>query len=133
MFRVPCSMFFLAYLWGAYACTLGVVHRTSSVSTITTRNNKDIKSIFGADVHHVPGLCLLGNGGAPYIILPRAEVPRDLDIVPLPPGPFYIKIELFFYSAIFECILNKIRLHLYQRLLSNTETHSFASLLDVKC
>ena len=29
-------------------------------------------------------------------ILPRAEVPRDLDIVPLPPGPFYIKIELFF-------------------------------------
>ena len=29
-------------------------------------------------------------------ILPHAEVPRDLDIVPLPPGPFYIKIELFF-------------------------------------
>ena len=45
-------------------------------------------------------------------ILPRAEVPRDLDIVPLPPGPFYIKIELFFYSAIFQCILNKIRLHM---------------------
>ena len=66
-------------------------------------------------------------------ILPGAEVPRDLDIVPLPPGPFYIKIELFFYSAIFECILNKIRLLLYQRLLSNTETHSIASLLDVKC
>ena len=32
----------------------------------------------------------------PTLILPRAEVPRDLDIVPLPPGPFYIKIELFF-------------------------------------
>ena len=44
-----------------------VVRRVSSVSTITTRNNKDIKSIFGADVHHVPGLCLLGIGGAPYI------------------------------------------------------------------
>ena len=39
-------------------------------------------------------------------ILPRAEVPRDLDIVSLPPCPFYIKIELF-YSAIFQCILNK--------------------------
>ena len=44
-----------------------VVRRVSSVSTITTRNNKDIKSIFGANVHHVPGLCLLGIGGAPYI------------------------------------------------------------------
>ena len=31
-------------------------------------------------------------------ILPRAEVPRDLDIVPLPPGPFYIKIELFLFG-----------------------------------
>ena len=31
-------------------------------------------------------------------ILPRAEVPRDLDIVPLPLGPFYIKIELFLFS-----------------------------------
>ena len=39
----------------------------ASVSTITTRNNKDVKSIFGADVHHVPGLCLLGIGGTPYI------------------------------------------------------------------
>ena len=46
--------------------TLSVVRRVSSVSTMTTRNNKDIKSIFGADVHHVPGLCLLGIGGAPY-------------------------------------------------------------------
>ena len=44
-----------------------VVRRVSSVSTITTKNNKDIKSIFGANVHHVPGLCLLGIGGAPYI------------------------------------------------------------------
>ena len=33
-----------------------------------------------------------------HIILPRAVVPRDLDIVPLPPGPFYIKIELFLFS-----------------------------------
>ena len=46
---------------------LSVVRRVSSVSTITTRNNKDIKSIFGADVHHVPGLCLLGIGGTPHI------------------------------------------------------------------
>ena len=44
-----------------------VVCRVSSVCTITTRNNKDIKSIFGADVHHVSGLCLLGIGGSPYI------------------------------------------------------------------
>ena len=44
-----------------------VVGRVSSVSTITTRNNLDIKSIFGANVHHFPGLCLLGFGGAPYI------------------------------------------------------------------
>ena len=44
-----------------------VVRRVSSVSTITTRNNSDIKSIFGANVQHVPGLCLLGIGGAPYI------------------------------------------------------------------
>ena len=34
-------------------------------------------------------------------ILPSAEVPRDLDIVPLPPGPFYIKIELFFIQQFF--------------------------------
>ena len=67
---------FLAHLWGAYAIPVAlsgvrrptsVVRRVSSVSTITTRNNKDIKSIFGANVHHVPGLCLLDIGGAPYI------------------------------------------------------------------
>ena len=28
---------------------------------------QDIKSIFGANVYHVPGLCLLGIGGAPYV------------------------------------------------------------------
>ena len=112
MFRVPCSMFFLAHLWGAHAIhvpfalsvtrltsAMGIVElyhgressidilagalytgslilmtsilasyrRVSSVSTVTTRNNKDIKSIFGADVHHVPGLCLLDIGGAAYI------------------------------------------------------------------
>ena len=37
-----------------------------SVSTITTRNNKDIKSIFGTNVYLVPGSCLLDIGGAPY-------------------------------------------------------------------
>ena len=46
---------------------LSVVCCLSSVSTITTRNNSDIKSIFGANVYHVPGLCLLGIGGALYI------------------------------------------------------------------
>ena len=58
--------YFLAHLWGAYAIpvALSVVRRVSSVSTITTRNNEDIKSIFGANVYHVPGLCLLGIGGA---------------------------------------------------------------------
>ena len=44
-----------------------VVRRVSSVSTITTRNNQDIKSKFGTNVHHVLGLCLLGIGGAHYI------------------------------------------------------------------
>ena len=29
--------------------------------------NLNPKSIFGANVYHVPGLCLLGIGGAPYI------------------------------------------------------------------
>ena len=67
------------------------------------------------------------------IILPRAEVPRDLDIVPLPPGPFYIKIELFFYSAIFQCILNNILLQLYQYGFPNAERQSNATLLDKKC
>ena len=37
-----------------------------SVLTITTRINK-IKSLCGANVYHVPSLCLLGIGGAPYI------------------------------------------------------------------
>ena len=59
---------FLAHLWGAYAIplVLSVVNRPSSVSTITTRNNSAIKSIFSANVYHVPGLCLLGFGGTPY-------------------------------------------------------------------
>ena len=39
----------------------------SSVSTITTKKNSDIKSIFGANVHQVSGFCLLGIGGARYI------------------------------------------------------------------
>ena len=37
------------------------------VSTITTRNNEAIKFIFSANIYHVPGLCLLGISGAPYI------------------------------------------------------------------
>ena len=46
---------------------LSVISRVSSVSTITTRNNEAIKFIFSPNVYHVPGLCLLGIGGAPYI------------------------------------------------------------------
>ena len=59
----------LAHLWGAYAIplALSVVRRVSSVSTITTRYNDAIKSIFSANVYDVPGLCLLSIGGAPYI------------------------------------------------------------------
>ena len=79
---------------------------------------------------------LLTSSKAVPLILPRAEVPHDLDIVPLPvlpPGPFYIKIQLFFYSGIFQCVLNNIRLYLYQSWLSNAERQSNASLLDVKC
>ena len=37
--------------------TLGIVCPVSPVSTITTRKNEDIKSIFDANVYHVPGLC----------------------------------------------------------------------------
>ena len=66
-------MFFIAHLCRAYAIhvpvALSVVHRVSSVSTITTRNNKDIKSLFGADVHHVPGLCLLIIGAPPTLVI----------------------------------------------------------------
>ena len=61
----------MPYPW---CCPASVVRRSSSVvscvssvSTITTRYNEDIESIFGANVHHVSGLCLLGIGGAPYI------------------------------------------------------------------
>ena len=54
----------LIVLW---RCLLSIVRRVSSVSTITTRKNEAIKSIFSANVYHVPGLCLLGIGGAPYI------------------------------------------------------------------
>ena len=49
---------------------LSVVGRVSYVSTITTRNNEAIKSIFSANVYRVPELCLLGIGGAPYISQP---------------------------------------------------------------
>ena len=50
---------FLAHLWGAYAIpvALSVVRCPSYV----------VCRLFGADAHHVPGLCLLGIGAAPYI------------------------------------------------------------------
>ena len=54
----------MPYPW---LCPSSVVRRVSSVSTITTRNNEAIKSIFSANVYLVPGLCLLCIGGAPYI------------------------------------------------------------------
>ena len=53
------------------------------------------------------------------IILPRAEVPHDLDIVPLPPGTFLHQNRAFFYLAFFQCILNKFRLYLYHRRMPN--------------
>ena len=56
----------MPYPW---RCPTSVVLRTSSVSTITTRNNQVIKSIFGAIVHHVPGLCLLGKGAPPTLLI----------------------------------------------------------------
>ena len=46
-----------------------VIRHVLSVSTITTRNNKDIKSVFGANVHHVPGLCLLGMVVPPTLVI----------------------------------------------------------------
>ena len=51
-----------------FALALSIICRVSSVSTVTTRNNEAIiKSIFSANVYHVPELCRLGIGGAPYI------------------------------------------------------------------
>ena len=38
-----------------FCCPASGVCHVSSVSTITTRNNQDIKFIFGANVHYVPG------------------------------------------------------------------------------
>ena len=59
----------LAHLWGTYAIPLAlpVIHRVSPVSTIITRNNEAIKSIISANVYYVPGLCLPGICGTPYI------------------------------------------------------------------
>ena len=47
---------------------INILPRVSPLTVITTRND-EIKSIFGANVHLVPGLCLLhvGIGGAPCI------------------------------------------------------------------
>ena len=47
---------FLAHLWGADAIplVLSIICRVLSVSTITTRNNEAIKSIFSANIYHVP-------------------------------------------------------------------------------
>ena len=56
----------MSYPW-LFRQSSSVVRRVLSLSTITTRNNKDFKSIFGTNVHHVPVLCLLGIGGAPEI------------------------------------------------------------------
>ena len=76
LYQVRSDLYFLAHLWGAYAIPLAlsvvrlpssIVPRVSSVSTITTRNNEAIKSIYSTNVYHGPGLCLLGIGGAPYI------------------------------------------------------------------
>ena len=50
-------------------CLSSVVLCVLSVSTITTRNNYDIKSIFGANVYHVPRLCLLDIGSAPTLTI----------------------------------------------------------------
>ena len=67
-------------------------------------------------------------------ILPRAEVPRDLDVVPLPPGPFYIKIELFLFVTFSMYIeQNSIVFQFSQRWLSNAGKQNIASLFDVKC
>ena len=46
-----------------------IVLHVSSVSTITTRNNEAIISIFSANVYLVPGLCLLGIGGTPTSVI----------------------------------------------------------------
>ena len=46
-----------------------IVRHVLSVSTIATRNNEAIKSIFSANVYHAPGLCLLGIGGAPTSVI----------------------------------------------------------------
>ena len=59
---------FVAHLWEAYAIplALSVIHRPSSVMCCQCRPYlPDIRFVFGANVYHVPGLCLLGIGCAP--------------------------------------------------------------------
>ena len=73
---VTCGLNFISSPVGSLCHTCGVVRhrsslvrRVSSVSTITTRNNLDIKSLFGLNVHHVPGLCLLRIGAPPTLVI----------------------------------------------------------------
>ena len=56
---------------GSLCHTHGIVRRMACVlfAHHNCQKNKDIKSVFGANVHHVPGLCLLGIGGAPTLAI----------------------------------------------------------------
>ena len=59
---------YISSVVGAYAIPLACLSSVVlSVYTITTSNNWDIRSIFSANVYHVPGLCLPGIGGTLYI------------------------------------------------------------------
>ena len=54
-----------AHLWGASAIplALSIICCTSCVVCV----HHSYQKIFSANVHHVPGLCLLGIGGARYV------------------------------------------------------------------
>ena len=62
IFSSPVGSLCMPYPW---RCPASVGRRTSCVICIHHNYQKDIKSIFSANVHHVPGLCLQGIGGAP--------------------------------------------------------------------
>ena len=61
-----------AHLWGAYAIPL-VLYVVHCVLFVVHRNYQKIIKMsnpyFGANVYYVPGLCLLGVGASPVLVI----------------------------------------------------------------
>ena len=83
---------------------------------------------------------MLRKGGLPIYaekiglsILPRAELPRDLDIVVLPPGTFLHQNRAFFLFGIFPMYIKQISIAFIPTLDAKFLKTNIASLLNVKC